>query len=138
MARIKYIPDQKIKEITDIIVSSIPEYFSHIDTARVFVYRSYNTRSGAIARIHGFPRIWQLALGSGPAYIIEIISENFDCLQCHDKIRTIIHELLHIPKTFSGGLRPHGRYVNSRIINRAFRILSSRLVIEDLCNRLEH
>ncbi len=136
MARIKYVPDQKIKEIVDIIVSSIPEYFSHIDTTRVFVYRSYNTRSGAIARIHGFPRIWQLALGGRPAYIIEIISENFDCLLCHDKIRTLIHELLHIPKTFSGGLRPHGRYVNSRIINRAFRILSSKLEIEDLCNRL--
>lgn len=136
MARIKYVPDQKIKDIVDIIVSSIPEYFNHIDTARVFVYRSYNTRSGAIARIHGFPRIWQLALGSRPAYIIEIISENFDHLQCRDKIRTIIHELLHIPKTFSGGLRPHGRHVNSQVINRAFRILSSRLEIEDLCNRL--
>ncbi len=137
MPRPKYLPDPAIKAVIDEIITVLPEYYGHIDPSRLYVYRSYNTRSGALARIHGLPRIWQLALGAKPSYIIEIISENFDCLDCNGKIKTLIHELLHIPKTFSGGLRPHGRYVNSRITNRIFRALAKKVEIEDLCNRIE-
>ena len=74
MPRPKYLPDPAIKAVIDEIITVLPEYYGHIDPSRLYVYRSYNTRSGALARIHGLPRIWQLALGAKPSYIIEIIA----------------------------------------------------------------
>ncbi len=46
----------------------------------------------------------------GPTYVIELVNENFSRLPCVEAIETLIHELAHIPKTFSGALRTHNRY----------------------------
>ncbi len=59
-------------------------------------------------------------------YIIEVIGEKYDRLDMVGKVKIIIHELLHIPKRFSGGLRPHGKYVNNRIVNKLLKIYLSR------------
>jgi len=81
--------------------------FFHIENSRIIGMRSTGSKSRAIARIWSLPNIWQMALGTGPYYIIEVISERYDKLNREDQLRTLIHELLHVPKGFTGGLVPH-------------------------------
>lgn len=50
----------------------------------------------------------QIAMGRSTGfYLIEVISEKFDRLPESEKTKTIIHELMHIPKTFGGGFIHH-------------------------------
>ncbi|OGG02438.1 hypothetical protein A2Z33_05260 [Candidatus Gottesmanbacteria bacterium RBG_16_52_11] len=81
--------------------------FPHIDPKRIVCMRSYGATSRARARIWSFPRIWQQALNLPAHYVIEVLSHHFDKLSEDDKTRVIIHELMHIPKNFSGALVPH-------------------------------
>lgn len=81
--------------------------FSYIKPSQITFYRSFGSSSRAYARIWGLPRIWQQALVIKPHYIIEVISERFDKLSKVEQTKTLIHELLHIPKKFSGSLVPH-------------------------------
>ena len=80
---------------------------THIFPKRVFCFRSYGSKSRAKARIWSLPRIWQKALKVEAGYCIEVISEKFDKLSEKEQPSILIHELLHIPKTFSGSLLPH-------------------------------
>jgi predicted metallopeptidase len=52
-------------------------------------------------------KVLQIALRLEPVYVLEFISERFDRLGETEQIRTIIHELMHIPKNFGGGFRFH-------------------------------
>lgn len=79
----------------------------HIPPERVFCYRTTGSKAKAYARIWSFPKIFQKALDIESAYVMEIISEKFDRLDHDNKTKVIIHELLHIPKNFSGSLLPH-------------------------------
>ena len=95
----------------------------HINASRLICFRSTGSSSRAIARIWSLPRVWQLALKIEPHYVIEVISERFDRQSSDDQKRTLIHELMHIPKTFSGALAPHhGRFhkINHRTVEQLF------------------
>ena len=81
--------------------------FLHIKARNLVAFRSIGSTSRAIARIWSLPKIWQIALGSEAHYCIEVISERFDKLPQSEKQKVLIHELLHIPKNFSGALLPH-------------------------------
>lgn len=102
--------------------------YGHINEYRLFCMRSRNATASAYARIWNLPDIWQKALGVGTFYIIEVLSQHFDKLPEEEKEQVLIHELLHIPKTFSGALRPHGGKVkiNSRTVGRLYRIYKER------------
>ena len=105
--------------------------FDHIDSARIVCFRSLGAKTRARARIWSLPRIWQLALSIPAYYVIEVISEKFDVLNLHDQQRVLIHELMHIPKNFSGALVPHrGRYhaINHRTVETLFRRLISNAI----------
>lgn len=79
----------------------------YIDTDRVYCVRSRGSKARAYARVWGLSRIFQVAAGYPATYVIEVLSEHFDALAEDRKQRVIIHELLHIPKTFSGALKSH-------------------------------
>ena len=55
-------------------------------------------------------------------YLIEIVSEKFDRLHPEEQTRTLIHELMHIPKSFGGGFRHHRPYVNRRTVDRMYKL----------------
>lgn len=78
-----------------------------IKPSRLFVYRSYNSTARAYARTWGFPKVWQMSLKEKPAYIIEVLSEQFDKLPQKQQDEILVHELAHIPKNFSGSLLAH-------------------------------
>lgn len=107
--------------------------FPHIDHKRIVCFRSHGSKARARARIWAFPKIWQLALNLPAYYCIEIISEKFDHLKIDDQTRIIIHELMHIPKNFSGALLPHrGRgklLINARSVEQLFKLFQSGKVI---------
>ena len=84
---------------------------------RVVCVRSIGSKSSrTIARCHALPRVMKFALGTETHYVIEVISEHFDKQSEEDKIKTLIHELMHIPKSFGGGFRFHS-YVNKKNID---------------------
>ncbi len=94
-----------VKEIISEIVRTLE--MKHIDTDRIVCMRSRGTSTDAIARIWSLPRIWQKALDVEAHYIIEAVSEKFDSLSDEEKRRTMLHELMHIPKSFSGSVLSH-------------------------------
>jgi len=94
--------------------------FPHVDLANVKCYRSYGTSSrGTIARCHGLNKVMQKAIGIKAVYVLEFLSERFDRLDDEEKIRIIIHELMHIPKSFGGGFKHHN-FVTDRIVNKVY------------------
>lgn len=102
---LSWVKDSGIQAELGQIVTSLG--LSHINPARVFCYRTTGSKARAYARIWSFPKIFQEVLTIEPAYVVEIISEKFDKLDADNKKKVIIHELLHIPKNFSGSLLPH-------------------------------
>lgn len=67
-----------------------------------------------MARLHSLPRIWQQALGLQAYYAVEVLAEKYDSLSTEEKEKILIHELLHIPKSFGGGFRHHRGWVTRR------------------------
>jgi len=94
----------------------------HVLLQRVVCIRSTGSKSRrTLARCHVLPKIIQEALGIKAYYIIEAISENFDTLSKEEQTRVLIHELMHIPKTFGGGFKFHN-YVNRREVERMYKL----------------
>ena len=97
----------------------------HIDINRIVAFRSHGSKARARARIWAFPKIWQMALKKPAHYCIEVIDHHFDNLKKDDQTRVLIHELMHIPKHFSGALLPHkGRgkvVINARSVEKLFK-----------------
>lgn len=94
----------------------------HIHSSRIFCYRTLGSKSRSYARIWSFPKVFQKALGIEPAYVIEVLSKHFDKLSPDEQKKVLIHELLHIPKNFSGALLPHrsrGRHLG-KMVNKLF------------------
>ena len=96
---------QDVKDDTEEILSRVD--LPHIKIDRIFFYRTHGSKARAYARTWSFPKIFQDALGVEPAYVIEVLAKYYDALTKEEKKKVIIHELLHIPKNFSGALLPH-------------------------------
>ena len=79
----------------------------HIDTDRVECLRSRGSSTKrTIARCHTIGKLMQKAMKTKAFYAIEFL-EPFEKMSKEEQDKVIIHELLHIPKTFGGGFRQH-------------------------------
>ena len=117
-----------VQKLMRVVLKRTP--FDHVHASKITCMRSTGASSRAYARIWSFPKIWQKALSHPPHYIIEVLSHHFDKLSDDDKTRTIIHELMHIPKNFSGALVPHrGRYhrIDKKTVEKLFQIYKKSL-----------
>jgi len=66
-----------------------------------------------------------MALALPSYYVIEVLSQYFDRMSSEDQTRVLIHELMHIPKNFSGALVPHHgihKKINSRTVEELYRV----------------
>ena len=102
--------------------------FNHINSSRIHAFRTRGSKARAYARIWAFPKIFQEVLNVSPAYVIEVLSEKFDKLSDDNKTKVLIHELLHIPKNFSGSLLPHrgrGRRLDKEV-ERLYKMYKSK------------
>lgn len=115
---------EKAPDVSRILVDVLDKVpFPYIKPKRITCVRSFEATSRARARIWSFPKIWQFALDLPPRYIIEVLSAHFDDLSHDDKTRVMIHELMHIPKNFSGALVPHRsrhRRIDRRTVEKLF------------------
>lgn len=120
----KFEPAPDIQERIAELVEKLP--FPHIDSSRIKCFRSSGSTSRANARIWSLPRIWQKALEVKAHYVIEVLTERFDSYKKEEQDKILIHELMHIPKTFSGALVPHfcfGKRINSKSVEEMYRKL---------------
>ena len=101
----KYLDAPDLKERLDDIVKVLE--MNHIDAARVGCFRSLGSSSRrTIARCHALGKLLQKSIGIKAHYAIEFL-EPFERLNKREQDKVIIHELMHIPKTFGGGFRHH-------------------------------
>jgi predicted metallopeptidase len=98
-----------------------------IEQSRIYCFRSQNSKTKAQARIWGLSRIFQIALDQKPAYIIEVIAEKFDKLSSLEQDKVLLHEIAHIPKTFSGSLVPHIRKGKRRFKDKVHGLVTQYL-----------
>src|SRR3989344_1026045 len=85
---------QKIAEEISILL------FPHVKMERVKSFRSYGSSTRrTIARYHA----------------LEFLCPRFEKLSKEDQIKTIIHELMHIPQTFGGGFRHHDHVTEKNV-----------------------
>lgn len=118
----KYERAPEIKKTVNLLVEQLG--FTHIDTSRIHCIRSLDAKTRAYARIWGMSRLFFEVAGMPPNYIIEVVAKRFDKLSEREKIKTLIHELMHIPKTFSGALLSHRgphHAINDREVERIIR-----------------
>lgn len=114
---IKYYEASDVKQLVDTIITELR--LTHIDPKHIYCFKSRGSKSKrTIARIHSLEKLWQKALKTHPRYLIEVIAERYDKLSQTDREKVLIHELLHIPKGFSGGFRPHKGYINKKKIDQ--------------------
>ncbi len=93
----------------------------YIDLDQIAVIESQGSKTKrTIARIHALGKVMQLGMTQKPFYTIELLTEKFDGQNQEGKIKTIIHELLHIPACFGGGFRHHRQHVNTRTVENQY------------------
>jgi predicted metallopeptidase len=115
----KYSLAPEIKQKITVLVEKLK--FEHVKINQIYCIRSYDAKTRAIARIWGMSRLFKEVAGIEPRYIIEVNAKRFDKLSPREQTKTLVHELMHIPKTFSGALLSHrGRYhrINDREVEK--------------------
>ena len=115
---IKYQKADDIKKIAEEVVNKLR--WVHIRLDDVAFLRSFDSKSRrTIARCHALGKAMQIGLARKGFYLVEVIAERFDKLSDEEKTKTIIHELMHIPKTFGGGFKHHN-IVNEKTVKKIY------------------
>ena len=101
----KYEEAPDLKERMNDIVKVLG--MNHIDLDRIECLRSYGSSTKrTIARVHALGKVMQKAMKTPAFYTIEFL-ERFNKMSKKEQDKVIIHELMHVPKTFGGGFRQH-------------------------------
>ena len=80
---------------------------NYIDMSRVEFIRGYGSSARrTIARCHALGKLMQKAMKTKAFYAIEFL-DRFEKMSMEEQDKVIIHELIHIPKSFGGGFRQH-------------------------------
>ena len=108
MARLVFTRSRSLEEALQILIRELG--LGYIDGARVYGAVSRGSRSTAYARIWGLPSPFVRLGICRASYVIELVYENARSLGCEELLAVLVHELLHIPRSFSGGLRGHGEW----------------------------
>jgi len=119
----KYSLAPEIKNQITILVNELK--MEHVQIDQIHCIRSFDAKTRAIARIWGMAKLFSEVAGIKPTYIIEVNAKRFDKQNEREKIKTLIHELMHIPKTFSGALLSHrGRHhaINDREVEKIMKV----------------
>jgi len=107
---------EKAFDIQEKVNEIAKKLFPHIYIDDVICLRSFGSASKrTIARCHALGKAMQIGLGRKGFYLIEVISERFDKLDEEEQIKTLIHELMHIPKNFGGGFIFHNVVNNKNV-----------------------
>lgn len=106
---IKYHAAPDIQKIAEEIVGMLE--WNHVHLEHVAFLRSTGSKARmTIARCHALGKAMQVGMGRKKGfYLVEVISEKFDRLSAEEQVRVIIHELMHIPKSFGGGFIHHDK-----------------------------
>lgn len=117
---IKYHQAPDIKKRSEEIVHHLN--WKHIKLEHVaFIRSTGSTARYTIARCHALGKAMQVGMGRRYGfYLIEVISEKFDKLDHEEQTKVIIHELMHIPKSFGGGFIHHNK-VNKRNVDKEYK-----------------
>jgi|SRR3989344_971913 len=134
---IKYAFDSELQNRTNEIALAL---FPHVKINQMKCFRSIGSSSkNTIARCHTMGKLMQMTVGVPPHYGIEFLSEQFDRLSRDEQDKVIIHELMHIPKSFGGGFRHHD-YVCDRNIeefHKKFKRVNNEFGINIFQNEVE-
>jgi predicted metallopeptidase len=116
---IKYHQAPDIKKIAEEIVGKL--CWKHISLENVAFIRSTGSSARrTIAHCHALGKAMQIGMGREKGfYLVEVISENFDKLPEDERTKVIIHELMHIPKSFGGGFIHHDK-VHEKSVEKVF------------------
>jgi len=112
---ITYHPAPELKQTAEEIIQTLN--WAHIDIENISFIRSHGSKSrGTIARCHALGKAMQLGMNRLKSfYLIEMISKRFDKLSQTEKTKVIIHELMHIPKSFGGGFKHHNIVTDKKV-----------------------
>ncbi|GEM_PF-591150 len=133
--RVKYIPSDHLTEALRVLANSIG--LNYIKPENIYGVVSIGSTSRAYARIWGTPPILVAVDKCQPIYVIELIYPRIQGKKCNDILRVLVHELLHIPRTFSGSLRTHGEWSKAKNITKYCEKLG-RETKEEICRLISY
>ena len=116
---IKYYDAPDVQEIAEELIKELG--WDHISLDNISFIRSRGSSSRyTMARCHALGKAMQIGMKRKKGfYLVEVISEKYDKLSEIDKIKTIIHELMHVPKSFGGGF-VHHNHVHEKNVENAY------------------
>jgi len=116
---VTYTASHELKERAKLIADRF--MLDHIDFNRIHCYR-YKSNTNTVAKIIGFFKTLQLVYPEiKPYYVIVFNDHNFLRQNKEEQDTTILHELLHIPKTFSGEYSKIAHHKIREMSKKAFR-----------------
>ena len=117
---IRYHQAPDIQEIAEEVVAKLG--WSHVLLEHIAFLRSTGSKARyTIARCHALGKAMQIGMGRKKGfYLVEVISEKFDKLPKDEQLKVIIHELMHIPKSFGGGFIHHDK-VHKRSVDQVYK-----------------